>query len=319
LHGFLIDGFVIKHQGSFRLTFKHLNVTQYNYIYRNDCMGNQKTILKLLVGGMLFLVLASFTYKDKWTTLFNGKDLSGWDTYIGPDLDATGKKITEIPVGLNKDPRHVFTVVNNNGEKVIRISGENWGAITSKKEYENYHLQLKFKWGNLSWGQKKNKKKDSGLLYHCVGANGADYGAWMRSQEFQVEEGNCGDYWGVAGGMEDIPAAKNLKGDFVYDPLGKSYNFSDGSEVGRHCLKRGDAESPSGQWNTLDLYCFGDTSIHVINGTAMMVLYRSSQNEKGQVSPLKKGKIQIQSEGAEVFYKQIKIQPINKLPAGLLK
>ena len=274
---------------------------------------------EFLLACLLALAFTSFKYKDNWTLLFNGKDLTGWDTYIGPDLDSTGKKLTDIPIGLNKDPRKVFTVVENDGEKVIRISGENWGAITSKNEYENYHLQLRFKWGNISWGQKKNKKKDSGLLYHCVGPNGADYGAWMRSQEFQIEEGNCGDYWGVAGGMEDIPATKNAHGDYMYDPAGKVYTFREGGEVGRHCLKRSDAENPSGEWNTLDLYCFGDTSIHAVNGKVMMVLYNSRQSEKGQLLPLKKGKIQIQSEGAEVFYKQIKIQPINKLPALLLR
>ncbi|MDB5061508.1 MAG: hypothetical protein JWP67_1351, partial [Mucilaginibacter sp.] len=62
-----------------------------------------------------------------------------------------------------------------------------------------------------------------------------------------------------------------------------------------------------------------DTSIHVINGKVMMVLYHSKQLNEGQELPLIKGKIQIQSEGAEVFYKQIKIQPINKLPDALLK
>ncbi|MGI8638030.1 MAG: 3-keto-disaccharide hydrolase, partial [Segetibacter sp.] len=173
--------------------------------------------------------------------------------------------------------------------------------------------------GSLTWGQKKHKKKDSGFLYHCVGLNGADYGAWMRSQEFQIEEGNCGDYWGVAGGMEDIPATKNVKGDYVYEPAGKMYTFKEGGEVGRHCMKRSDAEKQSGEWNTLDFYCFGDTSIHMINGKVMMVLFNSRQNEKGQLLPLKKGKIQIQSEGAEVFYKQIQIQAIDRLPVALIK
>jgi hypothetical protein len=282
-------------------------------------MKSNKKLAPFFAVCLLAVTLTSLSYKENWTSLFNGKDLAGWDTYIGPDLDSTGKKLTEIPVGLNNDPKKVFTVVDNNGEQVIRISGESWGAITSTKEYDNYHLQLQFKWGNLTWGQKKNKKKDSGLLYHCVGPNGADYGAWMRSQEFQIEEGNCGDYWGVAGGTEDIPATKNTTGNYVYDPGGKLYTFKEGGEAGRHCMKRSDAENASGAWNTVDLYCYGDTSIHVVNGKVMMVLYRSAQNEKGQKLPLKKGKIQIQSEGAEVFYKQIKIQPINHLPATFLK
>jgi hypothetical protein len=281
-------------------------------------MKPAKFILPLL----LCIIVSGFTTtekKDNWKQLFNGKDLTGWDTYIGPDLDDNGKPITGKPLGLNNDPRHVFTIVKDEGENVIRISGENWGAISTKKEYENYHLQLQFKWGALSWGQKKGKKKDSGLLYHSVGKYGADYGAWMRSQEFQVEEGNCGDYWGVAGGMADIPVIKKSETDYIYDPKGTLITFKEGGKQGRHCIKGTDSENPSGQWNTADLYCHGDTSIHVINGKVMMVLYHNKQMDNGQESPLTKGKIQIQSEGAEIFYRQIKIQPINRLPAEFVK
>jgi Domain of Unknown Function (DUF1080) len=255
---------------------------------------------------------------DGWTPLFNGKDLSGWDTYIGPPLDDAGKRLSDQPVGLNKDPRQVFTVVDQDGEKVIRISGENWGAISTVKEYGDYHLQLWFKWGSLKWGQKKSRKRDSGVLYHSVGPYGADYGAWMRSQEFQVEEGNTGDYWGVAGGIQDIPAFKKSDSEYVYQPGSPLTTFSASNKTGRHGIKQGDAEKPSGEWNTLDLYCHGDTSVHVINGRVMMVLYHSRQSEHGQEFPLVKGKIQIQSEGAEVFYKQIRIRSSDAIPADLL-
>jgi len=282
-------------------------------------MKLHKSLFLLL---LICLLAQSFTrikQKSQWTSLYNGKDLSGWDTYIAPDLDSTGKMINNIPVGLNNDPKHVFTIVKENRENIIRISGEGWGAISTTKEYENYHFQLKFKWGNLTWGQKKNKKKDSGLLYHSVGPYGADYGAWMRSQEFQIEEGNCGEYWGVAGGMADIPAIQKSDSEYVYNAGGKLYTFSANSKVGRHCQKATDAEKPSGQWNTLDLYCYGDTSVHVINGKVMMVLYNSRQMENGQTLPLTKGKLQIQSEGAEIFYKDIKIQPLKQLPGELFK
>jgi hypothetical protein len=266
-----------------------------------------------------FFSVKLFAQKNNHVALFNGKNFNGWDTYIGPPLDDVGKKLSETPVGLNKDPNHVFTVVEQDGENVIHISGENWGAISTKKEYSDFHLQLMFKWGSLSWGQKKKKKKDSGLLYFSVGDYGADYGAWMRSQEFQIEEGNCGDYWGVAGGMQDIPVTKKSDSEYVYNPSGKLTTFSATGKVGRHCIKQGDAEKASGEWNTLDLYCHGDTSVHMINGKVMMVLYHSSQMENGQAIPLVKGKIQIQSEGAEIFYKQIMIEPLNAIPADFLK
>lgn len=32
-----------------------------------------------------------------WISLFNGRDLTGWDTYLGPERDSTGKKISDQP------------------------------------------------------------------------------------------------------------------------------------------------------------------------------------------------------------------------------
>ena len=254
-----------------------------------------------------------------WIPLFNGKDLSDWDTYLAPPADSNGNRISDKPVGLNHDPKHVFTVVTDGKEKVIRISGEGTGAVITKKSYSDYHLQLMFRWGVLQWGVKKNKKKDSGVLYHSVGPYGADGDAWMRSHEFQVQEGDVGDYWGCAGGIAKIPAVEKSDTEYVYDPGGVLYTFATGNVVGRHCCKRGDAEHPTGEWNTLDLYCHGDTSVHVVNGRVMMVLYHLAQSDSGKVSPLTRGRIQLQSEGAEVFYKQIKIRPISQIPVDLLK
>jgi len=275
-------------------------------------------IFTLFLVAVLLLSFSESKQTEKWQKLFDGKSLAGWDKYIGPDLDDKGKPLTGTPIGLNNDPKQVFTVVNQEGENMIRISGENWGAITTKDNYENYHLHLQFKWGKLTWGQKKGKKMDSGLLYYSTGKYGADYGAWMRSQEFQIEEGNCGDYWGVAGGIADIPVIKRADTAYVYSKEGLMTTFKEGTKVGRRCIKNGDAEKPSGEWNSIDLYCLGNTSIHVVNGKVMMVLYHNRQLDNGQEIPSAKGKIQIQSEGAEVFYKDIKLTNINKLPAQLV-
>jgi hypothetical protein len=279
-------------------------------------MKKYESILALV---LCFIFCLAFNARqisgDKWTFLFNEKNLKGWDVFLGPKQDESGNKSKEKPFGLNNDPAHVFSVVDLDGEKVIRVSGEIFGAITTKNEYENYHLQLFFKWGSLTWGPKKNKKKDSGLLYHAVGKQGsADGGYWMRSQEFQIEETNCGDYWGVAGAVEDIPAIKKSDSEYFYNPAGQWYTFSADNSTGRHCIKDGDSENPSGRWNQLDLYVHGDTSVHVINGKRMMVLYHSRQTENGKLIPLVKGKLQLQSEGAEVFYKQIKIKTLNSIP-----
>ncbi|HRI62044.1 MAG TPA: DUF1080 domain-containing protein, partial [Saprospiraceae bacterium] len=258
--------------------------------------------------------------KVPWRYLFNSKDLTGWDTYLGPVFPENSEDLTDIPpIGLNKDPKQVFSIVTEDGQKAMRVSGENFGGISTKEEFENYHLQLQFKWGKLKWHPKKNAKMDSGVLYHANGEHGADWGFWMQSQEFQIQEGDCGDYWGVAGAVFDIPAKKQGEKDWVYDPKGEQMMFAEKAAAGRHCIKSPDAEKPSGEWNTIDLYVFGDTAVHVVNGKVTMVLYHSRRPVAGGYEPLKKGKIQIQSEGAEVFYRNIRMLPIDGIPAELLK
>jgi hypothetical protein len=279
-------------------------------------MKRPKVILAL---SLVFLLYSNFQSADsKWKSLFNGKDFSGWDTYIGPAYDKSQDKFIGDPFGLNNDPSKVFSVAKEDGKNCIRISGEHFGGISTKEEFKNYHLRLEFKWGNLKWEPRKDKKRDSGILYHAVGEHGADGGFWMRSQEFQVQEGDCGDYWGVAGGIFDVRASKRSEKEYVYDPSGPLLTFSAKSPIGRQCIKNPDAEKPTGQWNIVDIYCYGGTSIHMINGIVVMVLYNSRQEDGDDEMPLTKGKLQIQSEGAEIFYSNIQIQPIQKLPETLM-
>ena len=277
----------------------------------------------LLIIVLPFFLLGSFSNqpseKCRWRSLFNGKDLSGWDTYLGPKYDTILNKRETIPIGLNTDPAKVFNVVEMNGEKVLRISGENFGGISTTREFENYHLQLQFKWGQLQWAPRKTGKKDSGIMYHAVGPHGADGGNWMRSHEFQIEEGDCGDYWACAGAVADARATKNKDNLYVLSKDGDMLTFSIASPTGRRCVKNSDSEKPAGEWNTIDLYCFGGTSVHMVNGAVNMILCNSRQIEGGKEIPLTKGKIQIQSEGAEIFYKNIQICFIKKLPDNLLK
>jgi hypothetical protein len=92
-------------------------------------------------------------------------------------------------------------------------------------------------------------------------------------------------------------------------------HFGSQSTLNRNVKKYPDGmEKPNGEWNTLDLYSVGQTSLHMVNGKLVMRLENSREIKEGKDVPLTGGKIQIQSEGAEVFYRNIKIRPINTLP-----
>jgi hypothetical protein len=286
--------------------------------------------VKTIHGPLLFflIVLLAFSgcktasnaqaLSSEWKSLMNGKDLTGWETYLGAVYDTlTGEQVGS-PIGINIDPRKTFSVVREDNQAALRISGEHFGGISTQNEYANYHLRLEFKWGKLKWTPRKNAKRDSGLLYHSVGPHGAGYGFWMRSQEFQVQEGDCGDYWSIAKSIVDIPATEVKTGEFTYDPTGKVQTFGEEKAGGKRCFKFPDAERASGEWNVLELYCFGDTSMHVVNGKTVMTLFHSRQpGDDGRDLPLTKGRIQLQSEGAEIFYRGIEIRSITGLPETL--
>jgi hypothetical protein len=250
---------------------------------------------------------------DDWKPLFNGRDLSGWDTWLGKPY-----KGTEV-IGLNNDPNKVYTVVEVDGKPAIRISGETFGALTSKDEFENYHLKLEFKWGEKKWPPREKDVRDSGLLYHCVGKHGAQGTFWMQSLECQIQEHDCGDYWSVAGAIVDVEGEqKDGKGSVVYKKSGKKF-ICPTKETGARIIKSADFENKTGEWNTIELLTVGGTSVHLVNGKPNMVLTNSRRREGDKEVPLTKGRIQLQSEGAEVFYRNIAVKPLKKIPDEYVK
>jgi hypothetical protein len=253
--------------------------------------------------------------------LFNGKDLAGWDTWLGrphkltdvPGLSKNEQGDYVQPIGLNRDPRSVFSVVEVDGGPAIRISGETYGGLITRDEYEDYHLRLEFKWGTKRWPPREQAVRDSGCCYHSIGPHDESYGFWMKSFEFQIQEGDCGDFYSLAGVIVDAEAVARNPGDPKSDLI---YTKGAPTAVGltRRIIKVPDNELPPGQWNSIDLYCLGQTSVHVVNGTANMKLTGLRHRVENRELPLTRGRIQLQSEAAEVFYRNIAIRRITELP-----
>ena len=269
----------------------------------------KRTIYVLfIITGIILFSSAFSPIREKWKSLFNGKDLSGWVTYAGP------KEKDGEPLGLNNDQLKLFTVVEINGGKALRISGEINASIATKEEFENYHFVMEFK-----WGEKLYTNYNSGLLYHSYGDFGAAHGVWMNSHEFQLLTGNIGDSYRMGNTYCEIPTLKNSEGKYVYNKKGE--NRESKPQTGLVIVaKDNDYEKPKGEWNKIELYCYGRTSVHVVNGNVNMINFKSGKYVDGEiVEPLSKGKIQIQSEGGELFVRNIKIRSIDRIPDELLK
>jgi hypothetical protein len=230
--------------------------------------------------------------------LFNGRDFAGWDTYLGPPNGAMQ------PVGLNRDPQGVFSIVMVDGGPAIHISGEIWGALTTQREFENYHLRAEYKWGTHAvWPPLTGR--DSGLLYHSVGpfgavqvgggmlASPAGTGSFMTSMEFQIADNDVGSCYSLG------PITVN------------GGAFASGAPM--------QFENPVGAWNTVEIFVLHDESVHVLNGHPVVHVRGATLNESdGGSAPLVRGKIQVQSESMEVFFRAITLAPIQQIPIELL-
>jgi len=101
----------------------------------------KKISLAVLFFGFI-LSLISCQKPAEWQALFNGQDLENWDKYIGTPLK--GKDSLHSLATIE----NVFSVVEVNGEKLIKIAGTVNGSLATKESFENYHLKLVFKWGD---------------------------------------------------------------------------------------------------------------------------------------------------------------------------
>ena len=256
-----------------------------------------------------------------WTPLFNGRDLTGWTMFMAkPDRtwevpglkrDAAGNYLE--PIGRNRDPLTVFSVETVDGRPAIHVSGQGFGVITTVGEFANFHLRLQVKWGDKKWGTKANSPRDCGLLYFCHGEPGFDRGPWPRSIEFQIQEHDMGDLFAI-GARITVPARPEGK-QWLYDPKGVPTLFAQKPPVGNRCVKLFDAEKPKGEWNTLELVCLGGDSVHIVNGTVVMRLDHAQRLDGAAPAPLTSGQISLQTEGAEVYYRDVEIRPISAIPA----
>jgi len=282
-------------------------------------------VLLILITLAIFSGNAQSKAKTEWTNLLD-KGLSHWNNYLSYRMpagyngsqpkDSLGNLIE--PIGENKDTFGVFTMTEVNNEPILKISGEIYGCVSTKQEFENYHFRVQMKWGDKKFNPRKNLLKDSGILYHSIGPNGAEFfRSWMRSIEFQVMSGHMGDFWGQNNTAVDVRA---FTPEYIMNPVAdKSQPFlAIGPTKGKitdYCMRSANFEKPEGEWNTLELICFENKSLHIVNGEVVMILQNHRYVENGKSVPMTKGKIQLQSEATEVYYKNIGIRKLESLPA----
>ena len=247
---------------------------------------------------------------QKVITLLPDQDLSQWYTW----LKDTG----------HEDPRQVFTV---QADGVLRISGDGYGALTTKQQYANYKLVMEYRWGDKTWAPREQRAKDAGVLVHAHGIDGGygwkdgKPGAWMPSFEFQIIEGGVGDLLVLPGvgkdGKQLTPSAtvnivRDRDGEAVWSPEGKPEIFHKGrvnwwgrdpdwkDELGFR--GKDDVESPGQAWTKIECICRDGELTYRVNGKAVNHVILAEPHQ---------GKILLQTECAEWFIRKLELHPLS--------
>lgn len=216
-------------------------------------------------------------------------------------------------------PKDIWTFAKDG---TFNISGRGYGYVATKEDYRDYHLVIEFKWGTKTWGKREKAAKDNGILLHAYGPHGAYSDTWMASIEAQIIEGGVGDILVLSPKLADgTELTTSLSAEIALDRdkekiwrkgeprqtvtkgrinwKGRDEDWAD--KIGFR--GKDDVESPSGEWNRLEVIAKGDTLQYFVNGAMV--------NEAFDCKP-SVGRILLQTEGAEMIVRRYELYPLGE-------
>jgi hypothetical protein len=158
-------------------------------------------------------------------------------------------------------------------------SGKLWcsgvpnGYIRTTADYKDFVLALEWRW--------VEKPGNSGVLLRVTGPDKI----WPKTIEAQLMSGHAGDFWLMDGAILDTDPSHT-------DP-----------KAANHRTKMKAAERPAGEWNLYEITMDGSRVLLRVNGQVV---------NEGTGADESAGKIALQSEGAPIEFRNIRLTSIKK-------
>ncbi|WP_420148008.1 3-keto-disaccharide hydrolase [Spirosoma sp.] len=244
--------------------------------------------------------------QEEWTSIFNGKDLSGWDI-----------KIAGLP--LNDNYKNTFRVENG----MLRVMYDQYktfdgkyGHIYYKKPYSYYRVRFKYRFlGNQTPGGDAWNVRNSGIMLHSQSAKSLSLGqTFPVSLEMQL-----------LGGLGQGPRHTGN----LCTPGTQMY--MDGKLHPEHCTDSDSKTYDGDRWIMAEAIVLGDSIVHHLIEGDTVLTYERPQVGGGFVSkdsdwnaghfspeaakfwtdrantPLGEGYIALQAESHPIDFKEIEI------------
>ena len=253
---------------------------------------------------------------DGWEPLFDGQHLDNWYIVINDSKSDDANHLVQVEDGAI----HMY-------KDSPAASSQPAGYLVTKKEYSNYRLKLQYRWGVKRFVPRLNSQRDAGLMFHVVGKDGV----WPRCVECQIQENDVGDVFAIHTRVTALVdpkttnivvtvitnSADSMKTNEEVQPV-----FLDLADGGIRFLRGGGSSdyqrvirNPMNEhegWNTVEIVVNGDEATYIVNGKVNNRVTKIEQKVGNEWVPLKQGKIGLQLEYAEVYYRNIEIKKLTE-------
>jgi hypothetical protein len=256
------------------------------------------TMNKLVYLPILTLIIActpakNDPSKEEWVSLFNGRDLTGWDI-----------KITGSPLNVNFN--NTFRVVDGkltaNYDEYTGFTGQ-FGHLFYKEKFSSYKIRLEYRFtGNQVSGGPGWAFRNSGIMLHCQSPASMTLDQpFPTSIEYQLL-GGSGDGERTSGNL-CTPGTHVVMGDSLFTP---------------HCVNSTSKTYNGDQWVTAEAVVLGNSRIaHIINGDTV-ITYTHPQLDEGEATypemyahfgtkMLHEGYIALQAESHPVEFRKVEL------------
>ncbi|WP_164976152.1 3-keto-disaccharide hydrolase [Oleiharenicola lentus] len=226
------------------------------------------------------------------TPLFNGRDLTDWEIWLEKGVEPTeAAKIFTVADGVI----HVYPQAKAGARQPF-------GGLVTKQSYSRYVLQLEYRWGEHKFAPRAEAVRDAGVLFHLHETNVI----WPASVECQIQEGDTGDLWAIQ--TRVTSPVQNVIRNYSERGTPETRGGKDARFARFH---RSYCHEQPG-WNKLELTVDGATAVFRVNGYVVNAVTSMERWDAATQTyvPLTFGRILLQAEGAEVFYRNITITPL---------
>jgi Domain of Unknown Function (DUF1080) len=210
----------------------------------------KKTFILFLISHLTFAQKKAET-KD-WISIFNGKDLSGWDIKIsGQPLNDNYKNTFRVQDGMMRVMYDQYQTFD-----------EKYGHIYYKKPYSYYVVRFKYRFqGNQTPGGASWNVRNSGIMVHSQSAQSLTFEqTFPMSLEMQLLGG--------------LGKGERHTGNLC-SPGTQAY--MQGSLRPAHCIDSDSKTYDGDQWVSAEAIVLGDSVVHhVINGDTVLT-YNKTQ------------------------------------------